>query len=172
MLMFPCSPIVKFRTDFFKPIAGEDEETNPGVYGKALARWLAEKLKERGVSVDDVFGEDSFWLVDIHPKPFRLFLGCANLPRLWEQNFHDFPVMDSAGNYDASRYVPIGGERLVEIDRIDGWGVFIAAEIPFLKRLFKRIDPTAEIRALEQHLRELVAAIPNVSDIQWDTPPA
>lgn len=71
-------PQVTFTTDFFKPIAGEEEETNPGRYGKALAQWLAEQLKERGVSVEGVIPEDFGWVVMVSRKPFLLWLGCGN----------------------------------------------------------------------------------------------
>ncbi|WP_088887011.1 hypothetical protein [Diaphorobacter nitroreducens] len=71
-------PQVTFTTDFFKPIAGEEEETNPGRYGKALAQWLAQQLKERGVSAEGVIPEDFGWVVMVSRKPFLLWLGCGN----------------------------------------------------------------------------------------------
>ena len=69
---------VTFQTNFFKPIAGEDEETNPGRYGKALAQWLMERLKQRGVAVEGVIPEDFGWVVMLSRKPFMLWLGCGN----------------------------------------------------------------------------------------------
>jgi len=72
------NPQVTFQTDFFKPITGEEEETNPGRYGKALAQWLVERLKERGVTVEAVIPEDFGWVVMVHRKPFMLWLGCGN----------------------------------------------------------------------------------------------
>ena len=36
-----ANPQVTFQTDFFKPLPGEEEQTNPGCYGKALAQWLS-----------------------------------------------------------------------------------------------------------------------------------
>ncbi|PTU75181.1 hypothetical protein [Pseudomonas mangrovi] len=71
-------PQVTFTTDFFKPIPGEDEQTNPGRFGKALAEWLAERLKERGVSVEGVIPEDFGWVIMVVRKPFMLWLGCGN----------------------------------------------------------------------------------------------
>ncbi len=71
-------PQVTFSSQFFKPIPGEDEQTNPGRFGKALAKWLAERLKERGVSVEDVLPEDFGWVVLVARKPFMLWLGCGN----------------------------------------------------------------------------------------------
>src|SRR5690606_7994391 len=43
-----------------------------------LAKWLAEHLKERGVSVEDVLPEDFGWVVLVARKPFMLWLGCGN----------------------------------------------------------------------------------------------
>jgi hypothetical protein len=50
-IIMSANPQVTFQTEFFKPVHGEEEETNPGRYGKALAQWLAKNLKERGVTV-------------------------------------------------------------------------------------------------------------------------
>lgn len=72
------NPLVTFQTEFFKPLHGEEEETNPGRYGKALAQWLAESLKMRGVAVEGVIPEDFGWVVMLSRKPFMLWLGCGN----------------------------------------------------------------------------------------------
>ena len=70
---------VTFKSDFFKPIEGEEKETNPGCYGKALAVWIEEKLRARDVSVDGVVAEDWGWLVMVSRKPFLLWIGCGNV---------------------------------------------------------------------------------------------
>lgn len=71
-------PQVTFTSDFFQPIAGEEEQTNPGCYGQALAHWLADRLRERGVSVEGVIPEDFGWVVMISRKPFLLWPACGN----------------------------------------------------------------------------------------------
>lgn len=76
--MMSASPQVTFQSEFFKPMHGEEEETNPGRYGKALAQWLAENLRARGVPVEDVIPEDFGWVVMLSRKPFMLWLGCGN----------------------------------------------------------------------------------------------
>ena len=73
------NPQVTFQTDFFQPVPGEEEETNPGRYGQALAQWLAESLKERGAAVEGVIPEDFGWVVMVSRKPFMLWLGCGNI---------------------------------------------------------------------------------------------
>jgi hypothetical protein len=88
-------PQVTFQTDFFKPIAGEENETNPGRYGKALAQWLFERLKERGVTVEGVIPEDFGWVVMVYRKPFMLWLGCGNTDGSTTE-WSVFPVAETA----------------------------------------------------------------------------
>jgi hypothetical protein len=70
---------VTFESDFFKPVAGEEEKTNPGLLGQALAEWLEVQLRHRGVEVEGVIPEDFGWVVMISRKPFMLWLGCSNV---------------------------------------------------------------------------------------------
>ena len=72
------TPSIWVRTPFFVVDAGEDAETNPGIYGRAFARWLANEFVARGVPVEEVFGDDWGWCVMLSRKPFRLWIGCAN----------------------------------------------------------------------------------------------
>ena len=81
-------PQVSFTSDFFKPLAGEEEHTNPGCYGQALATWLAERLQERGVPVEGVIPEDFGWVVMVSRKPFMLWLACSNT----EDSTHEWMV--------------------------------------------------------------------------------
>lgn len=66
------------RTDRFPILPGEDEETNPGLFGQALADWIADGLRVRGISVDKVLAEDFGWLVMVSGEPFRLFVACVS----------------------------------------------------------------------------------------------
>jgi hypothetical protein len=66
------------RSSRFAIEPGEDEQTNPGIYGRALSRWLAEQLPGLGWRVKGCIAEDFGRLVEVdHPK-FRLFVACAN----------------------------------------------------------------------------------------------
>lgn len=69
---------VTFETEFFRPVAGEEEKTNPGRLGQALALWLQEQLGARGVTVEEVIPEDFGWVVMVSRNPFMLWLGCGN----------------------------------------------------------------------------------------------
>lgn len=73
------SPQVTFQTVYFKPISKEEEEINPGRLDKALASWLADRLKERGITVAEIFPEDFGWVIMVSRKPFMLWLGCGNI---------------------------------------------------------------------------------------------
>jgi len=70
---------VTFETDFFRPILGEDEKTNPGRYGQALSQWFADQLRVRGLEVEGVIPEDFGWIVVVARKPFLLWLSCGNV---------------------------------------------------------------------------------------------
>jgi hypothetical protein len=70
---------VVFTSSHFIVEAGEDQETNPGIYGKALASWMAEKLKARGVPVESMVAEDFGRCVMVQRKPFMLWVACASL---------------------------------------------------------------------------------------------
>ncbi|NKF24111.1 hypothetical protein [Solimonas marina] len=69
---------VTFETEFFKPEPGEDEKTNPGRFGHALAVWLRQQLSARGISAEEVIAEDFGWVVMVSRKPLLLWLGCGN----------------------------------------------------------------------------------------------
>src|SRR5262249_30561019 len=72
--------IVVFKSQHFRVEPGEDKETNPGIYGKALAQWILQKLKARGYEVDDdLVAEDFGWLVMLRGYPFMLWVGCASV---------------------------------------------------------------------------------------------
>jgi hypothetical protein len=69
---------VTFQSSFFKPIPGEDKETSPGRYGRALANWLLQKLKEREFPVEDAIPEDCWWSITLRYPSFKIYLCCGN----------------------------------------------------------------------------------------------
>jgi hypothetical protein len=81
-----CDHVV-FTSAHFTVQPGEDEETNPGIYGKALAEWMAAQLKIRGVAVEGVAAEDFGRCVMIKRTPVMLWVACASLddePTRWQ----------------------------------------------------------------------------------------
>jgi hypothetical protein len=67
-----------FRSSLFPIEDGEDAETHPEIYGKALATWLALKLAAAGHTILGCLAEDFARLVHVaHPR-LRLYVACAN----------------------------------------------------------------------------------------------
>ena len=62
------SPLLTFESSAFAVTPGEDEETNPGIFGKALAQWLAEQLRVAGFATGAVMAEDFGWCVPVESK--------------------------------------------------------------------------------------------------------
>jgi hypothetical protein len=72
------TPLLEFESSAFPVIPGEDEETNPRIYGKALARWLAEQLRAAGFCPGEVIAEDFGWCVPVNSEPHSLHVACAS----------------------------------------------------------------------------------------------
>jgi hypothetical protein len=75
--MTAFSPVLTFKSANFKVEVGEDESTNPGLFGKALAGWLGKALVD-GFTDEGVIAEDFGWLVTVpHPK-HALYVACVS----------------------------------------------------------------------------------------------
>src|ERR1700722_18010270 len=72
------SPLLAFESSAFAIIPGEDTHTRPGIYGKALAQWLAERLRAAGVGVGDIVADGFGWCVLVESKRHALYVACAN----------------------------------------------------------------------------------------------
>jgi hypothetical protein len=69
---------VEFRSDTFPPYDGEEEEINPGVWGKRLAEYLQEALPQKGIKVTGIGAEDWGWMVELENEEFPLWIGCGH----------------------------------------------------------------------------------------------
>jgi hypothetical protein len=69
---------LEFRSTAFPPYPGEEEQINPGLYGKRLAEFLVEALARAGFEPDDPDPEDWGWYIDIVHPDFRLWVGCGH----------------------------------------------------------------------------------------------
>lgn len=80
------SPLLEFESSVFAAFSGEDEETNQGIYGKALAEWLARELRAADVPAGDVIAEDFGWCVPVDAGPHSLYVACASAdtPDRWQ----------------------------------------------------------------------------------------
>jgi hypothetical protein len=67
-----------FRSSLFEIEPGEDEEINPGIYGRQLASWLRQKLEAGGYSVE-VINEDWGRCLMCQRSPFALWVGVGSV---------------------------------------------------------------------------------------------
>ncbi len=66
-----------FRSSRFAVQPGEDEATNPGIFGKALAEWVGTKLLE-GFTATQVIAEDFGWLIQFPEPSCALYIACSS----------------------------------------------------------------------------------------------
>ncbi len=69
---------VEFRSKKFPPYDGEEEQINPGLWGKRLAEYLVEKLAARGIKTLEIIPEDWGWYIPIENEGFRLAVCCGH----------------------------------------------------------------------------------------------
>ena len=69
---------VEFRSTKFPPYDGEEEQINPGLWGRRLAEYLVEKLAERGIETHEMLAEDWGWYVPVRNDGFKLALCCGH----------------------------------------------------------------------------------------------
>ncbi|HEX7940306.1 MAG TPA: hypothetical protein VF488_00800 [Gemmatimonadaceae bacterium] len=72
------SPILTFNSSAFPIAPGEDAETNPGIFGRALAQWLSKQLVARGMQSGDAFAEDFGWCVGVKQGDKGVHVVCTN----------------------------------------------------------------------------------------------
>jgi hypothetical protein len=69
---------VTFRSKNFPPYDGEEEQINPGLWGKRLAEYLVEHLKPYRIETDEIVAEDWGWYIPIKNEGFRLAICCGH----------------------------------------------------------------------------------------------
>jgi hypothetical protein len=69
---------LEFASTEFPAYESEDEEVNPGRFGKCLAEWLATTLPDHGFTVTGIDAEDWGWRVELENETFPLWIGCGN----------------------------------------------------------------------------------------------
>lgn len=69
---------VSFRSSKFPPYDGEEEQINPGLWGKRLAEYLVQKLAEKGIATEEMIAEDWGWYVPVSNEGFRLAICCGH----------------------------------------------------------------------------------------------
>lgn len=69
---------VTFRSSKFPAYESEQDEINPGCWGKRLAEYLVEKLAGTSVHTEDPIPEDWGWYIPIKNERFRLAICCGH----------------------------------------------------------------------------------------------
>ena len=107
------SPLLEFESSAFPVTPGEDEETNPGIYGRALAQWLAEQLRAAGFDAGAVISEDFGWCVPVAATTHSLYVVCASLeaaPNRWRvfrrprKHTEEHPADQERGDRDTAEH--------------------------------------------------------------------
>lgn len=120
-----------FRSTCFHVEPREDVDTNPGIYGKQIAAWLAAKLREIGYPDTEEVPEDWGWAVVCAGKPFYLYVACSNLM-----------------SYNENGPVARPEREIV-------WHCYAAADTPLFAR-FRKIDVAGPVAALDARLGEIL----------------
>ena len=69
---------VEFRSSKFPPYPGEEEQINPGLWGKRLAEYLVQRLAENGIKTEQMIAEDWGWYIPVQNEGFRLAICCGH----------------------------------------------------------------------------------------------
>ena len=69
---------VEFRSSKFPPYEGEQEQINPGVWGKRLAEYLALELSKKGIPTGEAIAEDWGWYLPVVNEGFPLAICCGH----------------------------------------------------------------------------------------------
>jgi hypothetical protein len=69
---------VEFRSDKFPAYESEEQDINPGRYGKRVGEFLSAGLRSRGFEPGEMIAEDWGWHLPIKNDGFKLWIGCGN----------------------------------------------------------------------------------------------
>jgi hypothetical protein len=127
--------MVEFRSNKFPPYEGEQEQINPGLWGKRLAEYLIAKLAAKGIKTEEPVAEDWGWYIPIPNEGFRLGLACGH------QSGDD-----------------------------DEFLCFTDPDKPIVKKLFRKIDATSQLTRLTTALQDILAADPEIRNVEWREP--
>ena len=69
---------VEFRSPKFPPYEGEQDQINPGVWGKRLAEYWVQQLAENGIKTSEMIAEDWGWYVRVDVDGMKLAVCCGH----------------------------------------------------------------------------------------------
>lgn len=123
---------VEFKSSKFPPYEGEEEEINPGLWGRRLAEYLVQQLADLGVETEDIIAEDWGYYVPLRNEGFEIALCC--------------------GHQDGDD---------------DEFLCFTEPSKPIAKKLFRKVDATAQLSRLVEALENILSSDPDISEIVW-----
>ena len=68
----------EFRSHKFPPYDGEEEQINPGLWGKRLAEYVKEKLAAHRIETGEIVMEDWGCLLPVKNEAFALSVACGH----------------------------------------------------------------------------------------------
>lgn len=132
-----------FTSNLFDIREGEDNETNTGCYGKALAEWLCSKFRDLGYNAN-VIPEDWGWCVMCVYRDYLLWIGCGVAD-----------ILGGAEGYEENT-LPKCSDVV--------WHVFTSVEIPFfmvksiVRKWIGRLDLKSPHEKLNAELYKILNA--------------
>jgi len=136
------------KSPLFAVEPGEDNHTNPGLYGRALANWLCARLVEHGYPDAEVIAEDWGWCILCSPGDVRLWVGCGVVD-----------IEDDADYHDDLDAIP-------EPEYIT-WSTFAVAEVsgilPTLRKWFGKLDTQIPLNRLDETLSAILNSEPEIT---------
>ncbi len=136
-----------FTSTLFSIVAGEDNESNPGIYGKELGRWLCAQLEAKGYDRVHLIPEDWGWCVICSQENFFLWVGCG-------------AVLENGED--------ISNIQLPDPQKIV-WHLFPRAEIPFynvyahFKRFIGKLHTEQELEKLRSNVEKILLEEPSIT---------
>lgn len=96
------SPVLMFQSSGFEILRDEDKLTNPGIFGRSLAEWMANELPTYGYrALGEVIPEDFAWCVPVEAADCELYVACTNADDGWQAYvFADCGLMERLAGRD------------------------------------------------------------------------
>lgn len=96
------SPVLMFQSSRFEIAQDEDKLTNPGIFGRSLAEWMANELPTHGYrALGEVIPEDFAWCVPVEAPDCELYVACTNAEEGWQAYvFADCGLMERLAGHD------------------------------------------------------------------------
>lgn len=132
-----------FTSKQFPIVAGEDDATNPGVFGKALGQWLCDEFERAGYSSVQLIAEDWGWCVMCVTEPYPVFVACNSL-------------MEKGAVLCDLQQQPS------DLNVI--WKCYVSADRPFFRNPFKKLDSSKE-HEVAQHLWNILDRNPSIMKV-------